>query len=417
MKFTIYLFFLLFFSLSSYAGNGFRISLQGNQALAMGHTGVAVVNSAESAFFNPAALPYLSKKLNVSVGGFGSFGTTKWQESNSETILDAEGNSVSSFYLYAAYKLNDWISTGIAVYTPFISNMEWQRDWQGSHLINQMEISTVFFQPLLALKLSKYFSVGGGPILATGNFSFNRNVDRSSIDENGTRSNITYQESGTSNWGWSAGFLFSPTEDLKIGFNYRGEIDMDTNDASVIFSNFSEASGISNTQVPFQSRIPLPAELRLGFSYQITNNFLFAFDYNRVFWETLDEVDINFDNENLNNTALPLNFKNSNTFRFGLQYNAMRNLIIRGGMFKQESPNTKGNLSPAFPNNDGQGYTSGISVRINKHLTIDSSFIFVREKEITDTYKGYVENGETIPFEGKYLSNLFAFGLGISYKL
>ena len=37
---------------SVYAG-GYRVSLQGQRALAMGHTGVAVVNSAELAFFNP----------------------------------------------------------------------------------------------------------------------------------------------------------------------------------------------------------------------------------------------------------------------------------------------------------------------------------------------------------------------------
>ena len=57
---------------SVYAG-GYRVSLQGQRALAMGHTGVAVVNSAELAFFNPAGLVYLENKLNVSVGGFGVF--------------------------------------------------------------------------------------------------------------------------------------------------------------------------------------------------------------------------------------------------------------------------------------------------------------------------------------------------------
>ena len=37
---------------SAFAG-GYRVSLQGQKQLAMGHTGVAVVNSAEVLFFNP----------------------------------------------------------------------------------------------------------------------------------------------------------------------------------------------------------------------------------------------------------------------------------------------------------------------------------------------------------------------------
>jgi long-chain fatty acid transport protein len=192
---------------------------------------------------------------------------------------------------------------------------------------------------------------------------------------------------------------------------------MESDGATARFSNFPPSSGISNSIASFQTSIPLPRELRLGFSYQIRKNFLLAFDYNRVFWESLDTVDINFESSELGSTSLPINFKNANTFRFGLQYNAMRNIIIRGGMFKQESPHTKGSLTPAFPNNDGQGYTSGISLKVNKNITIDSSFLFVREKEKEGTYNYYQENGGIVPFEGKYLSNIFTFGLGISYKL
>jgi len=42
-------------SASMFAG-GYRVSVQGQKQLAMGHTGVAVVNSAEVTFFNPAGM-------------------------------------------------------------------------------------------------------------------------------------------------------------------------------------------------------------------------------------------------------------------------------------------------------------------------------------------------------------------------
>ena len=67
----------------TYAG-GYRVSLQGQKSLAMGHTGVAVVNSAELVFFNPAGMVYLENKLNISAGVSGVFSDVKFQ--NSELI-------------------------------------------------------------------------------------------------------------------------------------------------------------------------------------------------------------------------------------------------------------------------------------------------------------------------------------------
>ena len=53
MKKIILLAVILLATAVTYAG-GYRVALQGQKALAMGHAGVAVVNSSELVFFNPA---------------------------------------------------------------------------------------------------------------------------------------------------------------------------------------------------------------------------------------------------------------------------------------------------------------------------------------------------------------------------
>ena len=65
---------------TAFAG-GYRVNIQGQKQLAMGHTGVAVVNSAEVAFFNPAGMAYLDKKFNLSVGGSALMAKTRFQNS------------------------------------------------------------------------------------------------------------------------------------------------------------------------------------------------------------------------------------------------------------------------------------------------------------------------------------------------
>ena len=72
---------LLTLATASMFAGGYRVSIQGQKQLAMGHTGVAVVNSAEVAFFNPAGMSFLDKKFNLSVGGNALMAKTRFQSS------------------------------------------------------------------------------------------------------------------------------------------------------------------------------------------------------------------------------------------------------------------------------------------------------------------------------------------------
>ncbi len=419
MKKSLFVLAILCLAITQVYAGGYRVSLQGNRALAMGHTGVAVVNSAETAFFNPAGLVYLENKLNVSAGGFGIFSSTKWQNTNTGQFAEVEDNISTPVYLYASYKINEWLAAGLAVYTPYGSRVEWQKDWAGSHLVNDIELAAFFIQPMLSIKLSENFSIGGGPIYATGNVNFNRNINRTLTDENGVRSNVTIDDSGVSEWGWSASFLFTPTEKLRVGFNYRSEIILNAEGGDATFSNIPNSGlvPVSNGLTAFDASLPLPAELTIGFSYEVNDKLLFAVDYNRTFWEVYDSLDIIFEDPNTPPSINPRNYENSSIYRFGVQYQAMDKLTLRGGFYYDETPVQQGFFAPETPRNDSQGYTTGLTYDINDNLSIDASFLYLRFSEVNASYNSYVENGNNVPFSGTYSSNSFIPGIGISYKL
>ena len=136
----------------TYAG-GYRVSVQGQRAMAMGHTGVAVVNSAELVFFNPAGLVYLENTLNVSAGVSGIFTDVIYQ--NEERGISAEtDNSVGTpLNVYGSYKVNDWMSVGLGIYTPYGSEVTWPTDWAGSHLVNNIDLAAIYVQPVVSFKI------------------------------------------------------------------------------------------------------------------------------------------------------------------------------------------------------------------------------------------------------------------------
>lgn len=420
MKKLIFAAAFLMSSAITYAG-GYRVSTQGHRALAMGHAGVAVVNSAELAFFNPAGLVYLENKLNVSAGVFGVVSNVKWQNELTGNYAQTDNPLSTPLYLYASYKVNDWFTAGIAVYTPYGSSVVWPKDWAGSHLVNEISLQAIYIQPLASFKISDMLSVGGGPIFVTGSVNFNRNANRYLTNKQGERSNIEIDASGVTNWGWSASLMFNPMENLRIGVNYRSEINMEVEDGTATFSNVpnSPLVPISNGNVAFSASLPLPAELSVGFSYKFADDFLFAFDFNRTYWDAYKNLDIDFANTTKNpDSHNPRNYKNANTYRFGLQYKVRDGLTLRAGYYYDQTPVQEGYFAPETPRNDSNGYTAGLSVVLTSHLTIDASFDYVHFKEIDASYDYYyTQNGTQAPFSGTYKSNAFVFGVGLTYKL
>ncbi|MBQ4818644.1 outer membrane protein transport protein [Aquimarina sp. MMG016] len=404
-------------TMATYAG-GYRVSVQGQRAMAMGHTGVAVVNSAELVFFNPAGLVYLENKLNISAGASGIFTDVIYQ--NEDLLLSSEtDNSVGTpLNLYGSYKVNDWMSIGLGVYTPYGSEVTWPTDWPGSHLVNNIDLAAIYIQPVLSFKLSDKFSIGGGPIYVTGSVNFNRNASRTLTDFEGNRSNITVDDTGVSNWGWSVGAMFNPTENFRLGFSYRSEIILEAEDGEAVFSNFPNSTSLpANGTTTFSAELPLPAELTLGLSYQFHKKWLFAFDYNRQFWDVYESLDIQFGN---GSTSLnPRDYKNSSVYRFGLQYQATEKIALRAGYYRDESPVQSGFFAPETPRNDSDGYSGGFSFAITSKLAIDASFFYLRFEEVDESYDFATDpaTGARSSFGGTYKSSAFAPGLGLTYKL
>ena len=160
----------------------------------------------------------------------------------------------------------------------------------------------------------------------------------------------------------------------------------------------------------------MPAELTIGASYEF-DKWLFAFDYNRTFWGVYESLDIDFAPENIPDSFNPRNYKDSSTYRFGVQYAALDKLDLRLGYYFDESPVQSGYFAPETPRNDSHGFTGGFSYQISSKVAIDASFAYLRFEEVDESYDHYQENGQEVSFGGTYKSNAFLPGLGVTVKL
>jgi len=259
--------------------------------------------------------------------------------------------------------------------------------------------------------------VGGGPIYVTGSVNFNRNLNRTLSDIDGNRSEVTIDASGVSSWGYTVGMMLKPTENLTIGANYRSEIILDAEDGEADFENVPNSPLAPFADTTFNASLPLPAEMTVGLSYEFCDKWMFAFDFNRAFWDVYDSLDIDFADPNIPDSFNARNYKNSSTYRFGLQYDATKMFTLRAGYYFDESPVQEGFFAPETPRNDSNGYTAGLTVNISDRFQIDASFLYLHFKEVNASYDAYMENGQAAPFGGTYQSSAFSPGLGVTYKM
>lgn len=398
---------------AAFAG-GYRVSLQGQKALAMGHTGVALSESAEAIFFNPAGITGIESETDV-VGGLTLLtGSTIYQ--NSDTNAEAETDNPLGTPLngYFAQHLNNELSWGFGVYTPFGNKVEWPTDWQGSHLVNYIELQAIYLQPTIAYKISDTTSIGFGPNYVIGAVEFNRNLSTSLADGNGDRANVTIEASNVAAWGYNLGFQTQPSDDLSIGVSYRSQVDLEASNENADFQNVPTALQTLFPDTKFDADLLLPAELTIGLAYNLSDQTLIAFDINRTYWNEYEELVIEFDNA-AGTSVNARNYKDSSIYRLGVQHLLNEKWTVRGGLYIDESPVQDGYFAPETPRNDSIGYTAGATYQVSKNMAVDISFLLLKFGAVTNSYDFYQESGTTVPFEGTYKSTATSLGLGLSY--
>jgi len=145
------------------------------------------------------------------------------------------------------------------------------------------------------------------------------------------------------------------------------------------------------------------------------DKWLFAFDYNRAFWREYKALVIKFDS-GLPTSVNLRNYKDSSTYRLGLQYEASEKLSLRVGWYYDESPVQDGYFAPETPRNDSRAYTGGFTYKITNRLAVDAVASFLHFSQTNNSYDYFVEDGQPVSFGGTYKSAVFSAGLGLSYS-
>jgi len=408
------------------SAESYQINTLSAKQLGMAHTGAGIKLGSESMHFNPGALGFLDKTLDISAGATFIMPEVEFHGIQGKAVNEKMGTPL---YVYVASSITDWFSAGLSFTTPYGNSADYGKDWEGASLLQDISLAVYALQPTVAFKVRDDISIGVGPAIYFGSFEQSKALVKpgalggykelaDGLDKLGQAYGEPYNQYATAvngiigkyekNSAVSAtfsgdadvavaaniGILYDliPNK-LALGVGYRSEAKMKVakGKAKVNYAEGAQADIANLNQIAekaaaptvtipdlendnFTAELPLPANLNTGISFRPTEKLLLAFDWQIVFWGAYEELTLDFNN--LGKQVSQKKYHNTDAYRLGAQYTVIDQLDVRLGVYYDETPVDDDYLTPESPSTNKLGTTIGFSFRPISNLSIDASFLY-----------------------------------------
>jgi len=443
----------------------YQVNTLSAKQLGMGHTGAGIKLGSESMNFNPGALGYLDKTLDISIGATFIMPEVEFHGKKGKAVNEELGTPL---YVYVASGINDWLSAGLSFTTPYGNSLSFGKNWEGADLLQDISLAVYAFQPTVSFKFRSDVSIGVGPAIYFGSFEQNKAfmapgdprpqgyralaaglnmlgqpqnaaAVNAILDKYENTSAVSLNFSGDADVavGANVGILYDliPNK-FAFGVGYRSEAKMkvakgkvkvnydeDVAKLNQIVDGVNAATGGQNPRLElpptidgtnFSAELPLPANLNTGISFRPTEKLLLAFDWQVVFWGAYKElvIDIN----NVGKQVSQKKYHNTDAYRLGAQYTVIDQLDLRLGVYYDETPVDDDYLTPESPSTNKLGSTIGFSFRPIPNLSIDASFLYSNGSGDLGRNATSGTNSDADGIDGRYEVQAWVPSVGLSFN-
>ena len=138
---------------------------------------------------------------------------------------------------YTRTTSDGYIAYGVGIFAPFGLGQEYENKNTSifRNQITKIDLQTVVVNPTIAFKINEYLSVGAGIDWMWGQAKLEKTPVAPGV---GNLYNSELKGDGDA-WGYNFGVLLKPTENFRIGANYRSPFTLKIKDGDVTISNTS----------------------------------------------------------------------------------------------------------------------------------------------------------------------------------
>jgi long-chain fatty acid transport protein len=376
----------------------------------MGITDVAAAEDASAISSNPACLTRLSGR-QIYTGASGIRISSEYESPTGQSEKTLSQTFTQPYLFYAAQLGESDSRFGIGFFSPFgIGGRKWSDLGLTRYAGTENTISTFMVNPTFAYRLTSSFSAAVGADYMYSEAESATMIDQSALGA--TDGKLTSKARGTG-WGYNAGALFTPSENLRVGVVYRSKIKI-AYEGSARLSNIAPALqplfGGEGYTTAMKTELTFPDILSFGVMYRASGSLVVALDLEQMRWSRFGASIVDLANEvpaaGFTDRISVMDWHDVWFVKAGVEFKVADGLFLRGGYSHTPSPAPEHTLAPGDPDSDAQNLSAGLGWASGR--TVVDVFA------LKSFYKKRTVNNAVL--SGRYSNDMRVAGLSVGYR-
>lgn len=395
---------------SSAQAAGFLLNTQGAKATGRAHAYVADPRDASAIFHNVGAIGRL-QGYQVYAGG--SLVAPSQSYDGPEGFAELQTNIVPTPHFYATGKVLPAVTVGLGVNAPYGSGLEWGPESPGRQIVREISLRSFFITPSAGVDFTTLgvpgLSVGVGLDFVAASAYLRQDILFGPAEEG--QAELSGNDLA---FGARAGLVYNPpfAPDVHFGVSYRLPVSLNLSGEG----DFDSPDYLRD-QLPVDGdggvELELPANLKIGLAYDITDKLQFEVNAHFDGWSVYDDLVLNLppnaDGSANEPTVLRRSWEDTWSFRAGAEYTE-DTWAIRAGYEYDPTPVPDDTLDFTLVDIDRNALTAGGSFVLTENIAVDASFWYLIGRDRTPGPEPF-----NPPLKGTYSVDAFVTTLGLSF--
>ncbi|GAA5178083.1 outer membrane protein transport protein [Niveibacterium umoris] len=399
--------------------SGFQLLEQSGQGVGNGFAGSAASGEdASTAFFNPAVMPFMDKRTQITFGLDMVKPTAKFVDEGSTAPrfisagkLGGDGGDAGSWNAVPAthmtFGLNKDLSLGISLGAPFGLKTDYEDSWRGRFHADKSDLKMIALSPSIAYKFTDTFSASIGAVYQHFEAELTQAVNFGGVvcDVAGAslcplltglgtlndKEGFSQVKGKSDDWGYQLGFAFQPSPSTRIGLAYRSAVSHHlTGDVHITRPTFGIAlidTGLAQraSDGPVSVDVKIPDTFIVSAFQKLDDKWTLQGDISRTGWSSIKTLDIYRNDGSLLSSSY-YNWRDTWRVAVGGSYQFDASWKFRAGVAYDQTPVQAEFRTPRLPDSNRTWVSFGANYRMSEAVSFDLGYshLFMSSSSLND---------------------------------
>ncbi|MHC4132180.1 MAG: OmpP1/FadL family transporter [Planctomycetota bacterium] len=350
---------------------------------------------ASTSWHNPAGMTRIDGSELMLTGGLGYSRVKFDRDFVFPAITGGDGGNAGGYFplggLFYVHSLSEDWKFGLSVYSTSGAALDYDDEWAGRFLVQDVTIFTATIAPSLAYRINDELSVAGTFGAVYGDIEYDLFIPGVGGLPGPTTATLDGDD-----WQYGYGFstLYEISETTRVGALYWSEVEFE-------FSGDLDVTGVGG--VGSDLDLPLAQFVRGGVYHQLDEKWALVGTVAWEDWSTMDNILISTDGGG--GASLSRNWSDTFHYAGGVHYRPKDKWLIRAGVGYDTNPVDSTDRTPDMPIDRQVRYATGVQYEYSETLTLGASFEYIdlgSAKINRPLFKGEYEDNDM------YVAGVFA---------